>query len=66
MLPVYLELSMKPKLNDPGAFFFKSTVKREAERVGLALSKNVSCFVGFTALRASMSALPIHRERVRG
>lgn len=53
---------MKPKLYDPGAFFFKSTVKRGFERVDLALSKNVSCFVGCTVLRASMSALFIHRE----
>lgn len=53
---------MKPKLYDPGAFFFRSTVKTGFERVDLALSKNVSCFVGFTALRVSMTALFIHRE----
>lgn len=50
MVPLYLELSIKPKLYDPGAFFFKSTVKRGFERDDLALSKNVCCFSGRTSV----------------
>lgn len=49
IVPVYLESSIKPKLYDPGAFFFKSTVKRGVERDDLAFSKNVDCFVGSTS-----------------